>query len=137
MAKLTDRQRKRIIAEYIDGDGKVSQKSLAQKYGVSESAIRKVLSDEKVRKSADIKKEENLQDMLAFLDSRKKSAQQLIDLIMAEMPESIRKASLREKSGALKILSEVFSVKTEQTSTDTGIDVQIVIADTSKKDNDK
>ncbi len=32
MAKLTDRQRKRIIAEYVDGDGKVSQRSLAKEY---------------------------------------------------------------------------------------------------------
>lgn len=35
MAKLTDRQRKQIIAEYVEGDGKVSQQKLADKYHVS------------------------------------------------------------------------------------------------------
>lgn len=39
MAKLTDRQRKQIIAEYVAGDGRVSQQKLADKYHVSRQAI--------------------------------------------------------------------------------------------------
>lgn len=47
MAKLSDRQRKQIIAEYVEGDGKVSQRSPAKKYNVCLSTISKILSDEK------------------------------------------------------------------------------------------
>ena len=43
MAKLTDRQRKQIIAEYVEGDGKVSQQKLADKYHVSRQAISTIL----------------------------------------------------------------------------------------------
>ena len=56
MAKLSDRQRKQIIAEYVEGDGKVSQRSPAKKYNVCLSTISKILSDEKAEQSVHIKK---------------------------------------------------------------------------------
>ncbi len=42
MAKLTDRQKKQIIAEYAENKGQVSYASLDKKYGVSETTIRRV-----------------------------------------------------------------------------------------------
>ncbi len=45
MAKLTDRQRKNIIAEYIEGGA--SQRKLAEKYNVSTYLIRSVLNGDK------------------------------------------------------------------------------------------
>ena len=45
VAKLSDRQRKQIIAEYVNGG--ISQRQLAEKYGVSRQAIAKLLSTEK------------------------------------------------------------------------------------------
>lgn len=47
MGKLTDKQRKKIVAEYVEGDGKVSQRQLSKKYGVSQNIISKILSDPK------------------------------------------------------------------------------------------
>ena len=58
VAKLSDRQRKQIIAEYVAGDGRVSQRSLAKKYNVSLSTISKILRDEKVEQKCTHKKEE-------------------------------------------------------------------------------
>lgn len=58
MAKLSDHQRKQIIAEYVEGDGKVSQRSPAKKYNVCLSTISKILSDEKVEQKCTYKKEE-------------------------------------------------------------------------------
>lgn len=37
--KLTDKQRKQIIAEYVAGDGNVSHRALATKYNVSPTTI--------------------------------------------------------------------------------------------------
>lgn len=106
MAKLTDRQRKRVIAEYVDGG--ISQRKLAGKYGVSVSTISKILSDEKVVQKCTLKKEENTQDMLTFLDSRKNAAMELIDGILGDAVKKVKKASLRDQMGAVKVLSEVF-----------------------------
>ena len=109
MAKLTDRQRKRIIAEYVDGDGKVSQRSLAKKYNVSLSTISKILCNEKVKQKCTDKKEENTLAMLDYFDSRKDKAQSLIDTILETSDAEIIGANLRDKMGALKILAEVFA----------------------------
>lgn len=77
MSKLTDRQKKQIAAEYVAGDGSISQQKLADKYHVSRQAISKILSCEKSREMLRQKKEENTLSMLAYLDSRKDTAQSL------------------------------------------------------------
>lgn len=107
MAKLSDRQRKQIIAEYVNGG--VSQQQLAEKYGVSRQAIAKLLSSEKSCEKLRNKKEENTRSMLDFLDEQKSTAQSLMQKLLKASEEDIEKASLRDKMGALKILSEVFA----------------------------
>lgn len=112
--KLTDKQRKKIIAEYVQGDGKVSIRLLAKKYGVSPTTISKILSDkESVQKLTD-KKKENEMSMLAFLDSRSEKAQLLIDKILDTLPNDFAKAGMKQKAGLLKILSEVFAKPQEE-----------------------
>lgn len=107
--KLTDKKRKKIIAEYVVGDGKVSMRSLAKKYAVSPSLISKILGDEKSVQKCTHKKKENELSMLAFLDARSQKAQELIDKILDTLPEDFEKASMRDKAGLLKILSETFA----------------------------
>ena len=109
MAKLSDRQRKQIITEYVAGDGRVSQRSLAKKYNVCLSTISKILRDEKVEQKCTHKKEENTRSMLEFLDEQKDKAQSLMQQLLNASEKDIKKASLRDKMGALKILSEVFA----------------------------
>ncbi len=109
MAKLSDRQRKQIIAEYVAGDGKVSQRSLAKKYNVSLSTISKILRDEKVEQKCTHKKEENTRSMLEFLDEQKSTAQGLMQKLLKASEEDIEKASLRDKIGELKILCKALA----------------------------
>lgn len=111
MAKLTDRQRKQIIAEYVAGDGKLSIRALAKKYGVSPSSISKILGDEKSVQKCTHKKKENELSMLAFLDSRTQKAQELIDMILNTLPADFEKAGMKQKAGLLKILAETFGGK--------------------------
>lgn len=107
--KLTDRQRKQIIAEYVAGDGKVSQRELAQRYQVSQKTISKILADKETTQKVSDKKKKNEQSMLAFLDSRTEKAQRLIDKILDTLPADFEKAGMKQKAGLLKILSEVFA----------------------------
>lgn len=50
--------------------------------------------------------------MLEFLDEQKDTAQSLIFKLLQLTEEDIKKASLRDKMGAIKILSEVFAPST-------------------------
>ena len=84
MAKLTDKQRKRIIAEYVEGG--TSQRKLAEKYHVSPYLIRSILSEDKnLTQKISHKKEENTQSVLAFMDSKKQTVCDLIDKLLAAM----------------------------------------------------
>ncbi len=138
MGKLTDRQRKKIIAEYVAGDGKVSQQQLAEKYGVSRQAISLILNDEKTCESLRNKKKENELSMLAFLDDRAGKAQSLIDKILETLPKDFEKASMRDKAGLLKILAETFGGKKEENEekSKTQPTFEFVFCDTSVKDEE-
>lgn len=116
MSKLTDRQKKQIAAEYVAGDGNISQRTLAARYHVSQKTVSKILSEANITQKVLEKKAENTLSMLAYLDSRKDEAQSLIDRILTSSAKDIEKASLRDKIGALKILSDVFCKTSESTS---------------------
>lgn len=109
MAKLTDRQRKRIIAERADGS---SLRELAKKYHVSETTIRRTLkNDPETAQKVAQKKEQNTLDMLAFMDSRKDQAQSVIDSCLTALvnPEKIESASFSQIATALGIVVDKFA----------------------------
>ena len=135
MAKLTDRQRKQIIAEYASGD--ISQRELAERYQVTQKTISKILSTEEVRQKVSLKKEENTRSMLEFLAEQKSTAQSLMQKLLKASEEDIEKASLRDKMGALKILSEVFAPRKgdETDSMENSAKVIVQIGDCSGKDD--
>ena len=111
--KLSDLERKQIVAEYVAGDGKVSQRKLAERYQVSQKTISTILKDGKTTQKVSQKKIENALTMCAFLEARTVKAQELIDKILELLPSDLGEASVREKAGLLKILAEVFTGKTD------------------------
>lgn len=134
MAKLTDRQRKRIVAEYIEGDGRVSQRTLAERYHISQKTVSKILTDAESTQKVSQKKEENTRSMLEYLDERRDQAQSLIDKILSTADKDIEKACLRDKIGALKILSEVFGGGKAETKDDTPVQIVVEAEDASTED---
>lgn len=75
--------------------------------------------------------------MLEFLDEQKSTAQSLMQKLLKASEEDIEKASLRDKMGALKILSEVFAPhKNDGKSGEEGggMKVEFVFKDTSMND---
>ena len=134
MAKLTDRQRKRIVAEYIEGDGRVSQRMLAERYHISQKTVSKILSDADTSQKVLEKKAENTRSMLEYLDERKGQAQSLIDQILSSAGKDIEKACLRDKIGALKILSEVFGGGRQEAKDDAPVQIIVEAEDASAED---
>lgn len=120
MGKLTDKQKKEIIADKADG---MSLRKIAAKFSVSPHTIKKALDDdpETARLCAQ-KKEQNTLDMLAFLDSRLAKAQELVELLMEEManPEKISRASEQMLATAMGIIIDKF-VATKPKQEDEGV----------------
>ena len=112
MAKLTDKQRKQIIAEYVDGK---SQSELARNYNVSQQSISKILKNTDVVESCKNKKMENTLSMLAYYDSKKDIAQRLTDKALTAIEGKIDKSNIKELAGLIKIIRDCFitEVKTD------------------------
>lgn len=109
MAKLSDAQRKKIIADRVNG---MTFRKLAAKYGVSTTTIQKVLKrDPSLVQKVTQKKEKNTQDMLAFLDSQSESAQEFVTMALEAIkdPAKLEKASVQTIAVALGIVIDKFT----------------------------
>lgn len=134
MAKLTERQKKNIIAAYAAGG--ISQKDLAIKYGVSESTIYKLLKsreDDFTGKVRDIKKEEEVRicaSMAEYFSNGRAGAQKLLDRLLDIPDELIAASSLRDRIGAAHYVKDMF-LDPEGGIGDGKVSVHITFADTS------
>lgn len=108
-ARLTDKQKKKIIADYTENG---SYRATAKQNNVSATTVKNIVMEdtESVRKCAQ-KKEENTLDMLAYMDSRKEQAQGVIDDYLKALanPEKIAAAKLSEIATALGIVVDKFT----------------------------
>ena len=67
-ARLTDRQKKKIIADYLDLG---SYNAVAKIHGVSRQTVKNVVTaDPEIGRKLQQKKEENTADILAYMDSK-------------------------------------------------------------------
>lgn len=109
MAKLTDKQRKKIIAESVNGS---STRALAAKYGVSQTTIRRVLQSEpELAQKVSQKKAENTVSILAFMDSKKNDVCGLIDKLLAAMAddEKLASATVNQLATAMGIVIDKYT----------------------------
>ena len=116
--RLTDKQKKKIVADYVQLQ---SYTKTAKLNDVAESTVRKVVKDNP--KCADLcalKKEQNTQDMLSYLDSKKEEAQNLLGLYLQAMadPDKIAEATLPQLSTAFGTIVDKFAMLGDQSDTD-------------------
>ena len=110
MAKLTDKQRKKIIAEYVEGG--TSQRKLAEKYHVSPYLIRSILNgDKNLAQKISHKKEENTASVLAFMDSKKNDVCGLIDKLLTAMgdEDKLAAATVNQLATAMGIVIDKYT----------------------------
>ena len=126
MAKrLTDRQKKKIVADYLELQ---SYNATAKENGVSKDTVKRVvLNCEEFAQKAQQKKEQNTADMLEFMDSRKGVAQGVIDKYLKALadPEKLDQATLSQIATALGIVVDKFT-KDIQKQPDTSLFSSIV-----------
>lgn len=103
-ARLTDRQKKKIIADYMAIE---SYNAVAKMNGVSKDTVKRIVQGcEDFAQKAQQKKTQNTLDMLAFMDSRKEKMQQAIDMHLAALTdeEKINAASLQHIATSFGII---------------------------------
>lgn len=102
-ARLTDKQKKKIIADYVELG---SYNATAKRNGVSNHTVKRVVLEvpemaEKIQQ----KKEENTADILAYMESQKQAVCDIISVGIEVLPEKIRFAkSASEVTTALGTL---------------------------------
>jgi len=104
VAKLTDLQRKEIIAARVEG---TSYRALAKKYGVSPTAIQNVVSsDPKTLQKCTHKKDQNTASVLAHMEAKSKDVCNALDLLLAAMqdPALIAKTPMAQLATTYGIL---------------------------------
>lgn len=107
-ARLTDKQKKKIIADYVEMG---SFNAAAKANGVSRNTVKAVvMADSEVSQKAAQKKEQNTVDMLAYMEKRKKEAQEVIDDYLKALadPNKIEMAKLSEVATAMGIVIDKF-----------------------------
>lgn len=78
--KLTDRKKKLIIADYIEC-GNYSE--VARKHKVSDTTVRKLVkSDKNSLEKIEQKKEENIQDVLEYMDTLKDRKKKIVEKLL-------------------------------------------------------
>ena len=109
VAKLTDKQRKKIIAEHIEG---ATIRALAKKYDVSTTTIQRVLkSDAEYTQKVTDKKDENTKAVLAHMEEKKDTVCTIVDKILDQMGDDNKIAAtpLNQLATAMGILIDKFT----------------------------
>ena len=102
--KLNDRDKKRIIADRVEG---MSFRKIAEKYNVSAKTIQNVVkADKDFLEKSTRKKEQNTLDMLAYMDGQKGKIQHLLANILEALdnPEKLARTNPRDLATAYGII---------------------------------
>ena len=107
MAKLSDRQHKQMIARYAETN---NYRQVAREFGVSEATVRShCKGDKKTTHIIAQKKEQNTQDILSFMDSRKGKIYNILDLLLDGIDEEkVRKSGVQSLATAIGIVVDKY-----------------------------
>lgn len=108
MAKLTDRQRKQVVADYVRLE---SYSEVGRIHGLSVPGVKKIVDKDKAGlERLRAKKEQNTLDMLEYIDSKKGEAQKIVSQILHNLYDSerLKEASPREQATVMAIVIDKF-----------------------------
>lgn len=92
--KLTDKQKKKIIADYIENQ---NFSETARINGVDKSTVKRLVDsgyDKDIQQKTTQKKEENTKDILEYMDSKVDKQREIIDLALDVLKEKLENPDL-------------------------------------------
>lgn len=108
-ARLTDKQKKKIVADYIQLG---SYSAAARANGVSHQTVKNVVikSDDIYRKLQQ-KKEDNTADIIAYMESQKNDVCEVLGICLATLknPDKYAKSTPREIATTMAILIDKYT----------------------------
>lgn len=107
-ARLTDRQKKKIVADYLETQ---SVNTAAKMNGVSWDSAKKAIDEAgDIASKLEQKKDENTADILAYMESKRQEVCGIIDIGLAVLPQKIMDArTASEVTTALGTLIDKFT----------------------------
>ena len=123
MHKLSELQRKQIIAEYASGEA--SKAALARKYGVSHATIRKVIDCdadfcEKVSAIKNKAEKSVAERIRERLESKADGLLEVSSMAIERLKETIGGANTRDAAGALKLSMDALMAILDRAQTNAG-----------------
>lgn len=115
-ARLTDKQKKKIIADYVELG---SYNAVAKIHGVSRQTVKNIVStDAEIGQKLQQKKEQNTADILSHMESQKADVIKVLDEYITAMrdPMKIKRAGVVQLATALGIVIDKYTMtaKNEQ-----------------------
>lgn len=107
--RLTDKQKKKIIADYIQCQ---NYSEVGRTHGVSPNTVKAIVKkDPRTAGKCEQKKSENTQDVLEYMEGKKVEACRVIDLLLLEMQdeEKIKRTGLQAIATSLGIVIDKFT----------------------------
>lgn len=126
-ARLTDRQKKQILADYVQLG---SFNATAKVHGVSRQTVKNIVdANGQIRQELQQKKEENTADVLAYMESQKNVVCEIIGKGLAALndPEKLAEASPSQITTALGTLIDKWAMVQEKTGAGDEDKVTVVI----------
>ena len=107
-ARLTDKQKKKIVADYLELG---SYRAAGRKNGVSDGTVKRVVNEcGDIRQKIEQKKEQNTADILAYMDSKRQEVCGIIDIGLSVLPDKIKDArTASEVTTAMGTLIDKFT----------------------------
>lgn len=109
-ARLTDRQKKKIIADYIQLG---SYNAAAKVNGVAPNTVKKLVQENaEIAELCQRKKEENTADILDYMDGQRGDVCRVLGVCMAELknPERYQKTPPQQIATTMAILIDKYAV---------------------------
>lgn len=109
MPRLTDKTRKRIIADYV-ACGNYSE--VARKYGVARNTVKAIVAkDGETAEKCRQKKAESTADILAYMETQKNTVCNLLDKFLAALADDdkIQRANVQQLATALGIVVDKYT----------------------------
>ena len=109
MPRLTDKTRKKIIADYV---GCENYSEVARKYGVARNTVKAIVAkDGEAAEKCRRKKEQNTADVLSHMEQQKDTVCGLLDKFLAAMADDdkIQRAGVQQLATALGIIVDKYT----------------------------
>lgn len=114
-ARLTDRQKKKIIADYVQLG---SYNAAAKINGISPNTVKNLVKgNADIAKKCELKKEQNTADILEYMERQKNAVCGILDICLNELknPEKYAKATLQQIATTMAILIDKYTADNGRT----------------------